>query len=90
MTPGGLFFFPADTVKQATAVIPIVFVLANDPIGGGLVASLARPGGNATGLSNQQSDLTGKRLELLREVVPRLRRLCESGFKSPDVRTIYT
>ena len=65
----------APTVKQATAVIPIVFVLANDPIGGGLVASLARPGGNATGLSNQQSDLTGKRLELLREVVPRLRRL---------------
>jgi ABC-type uncharacterized transport system substrate-binding protein len=69
----------APTVKRATAVIPIVFVLANDPVGGGLVASLARPGGNATGLSNQQSDLAGKRLELLREVVPRLRRLAIMG-----------
>ena len=69
----------APTVNRATAVIPIVFVLANDPVGGGLVASLARPGGNATGLSNQQSDLAGKRLELLREVVPRLRRLAIMG-----------
>jgi putative ABC transport system substrate-binding protein len=63
------------TVKQATAAIPIVFVLANDPVGGGMVASLARPGGNVTGLSNQQSDLAGKQLELLRGVVPGLRRL---------------
>jgi putative ABC transport system substrate-binding protein len=62
-------------VKQATSVIPIVFVLANDPVGGGLVASLARPSGNATGLSGQQADLAGKRVELLREVIPRLRRL---------------
>src|SRR5262245_43936079 len=61
--------------KQATSVIPIVFTNANDPVGLGLVASLARPGGNVTGLSNQQTDTTGKRLELLREVVPTLRRL---------------
>jgi putative tryptophan/tyrosine transport system substrate-binding protein len=63
------------TLKQVTPVIPIVFALANDPVGGGLVASLARPGGNVTGLSSQAPDLAGKRLELLREVVPRLRRL---------------
>ncbi len=62
-------------VKQATSVIPIVFAVVNDPVGSGLVASLARPGGNVTGLSLQSSDLAGKRLELLREVVPGLRRL---------------
>ena len=62
-------------VKQATSVIPIVFAVVNDPVGSGLVASLARPGGNVTGLSLQSTDLAGKRLELLREVVPGLRRL---------------
>jgi putative tryptophan/tyrosine transport system substrate-binding protein len=61
--------------KQATAVIPIVFAVEGDPIATGLVASLARPGGNVTGLSLQNTDLAGKRLELLREVVPSLRRL---------------
>jgi putative ABC transport system substrate-binding protein len=61
--------------KQATSVIPIVFAAAGDPVGSGLVKSLARPGGNVTGLSIQSSDLVGKRLELLREVVPSLRRL---------------
>jgi ABC-type uncharacterized transport system substrate-binding protein len=61
--------------KQATSVIPIVFGTAGDPVGLGLVASLARPGGNVTGLSNQSADLPGKRFELLREVIPRLRRL---------------
>ena len=61
--------------KQATSVIPIVFAVAGDPVGTGLVASLARPGGNVTGLSIQATDLAGKRLELLREVVPGLRRL---------------
>jgi putative ABC transport system substrate-binding protein len=61
--------------KQATSVVPIVFAVANDPVGSGMVASLARPGGNVTGLSNQQSDVAGKRLELLREVIPNLSRL---------------
>jgi putative ABC transport system substrate-binding protein len=65
----------ATAVRQATATIPIIFVLATDPIGSGLVANLTRPGGNVTGLSQQAADLAGKRLELLREVVPRLRRL---------------
>ncbi|MGB8894218.1 MAG: ABC transporter substrate-binding protein, partial [Pseudolabrys sp.] len=61
--------------KQATSVIPIVFALALDPVGSGMVASLARPGGNVTGLSLQSIDLSGKRLELLRAVVPGLRKL---------------
>jgi ABC-type uncharacterized transport system substrate-binding protein len=61
--------------KQATSVIPIVFAAAGDPVETGLVASLARPGGNVTGLSIQQTDVAAKRLELLREVVPGLRRL---------------
>ena len=61
--------------KQITSAIPIVFAAATDPLGGGLVASLARPGGNATGLSMQASDTVGKRLELLRELLPDLRRL---------------
>jgi ABC-type uncharacterized transport system substrate-binding protein len=61
--------------KQATSVIPIVFASAGDPVGTGLVASLARPGGNVTGLSNQAPDVAGKRLELLREFVPGLRQL---------------
>ena len=61
--------------KQATSVIPIVFATAGDPVGSGLVASLTRPGGNVTGLSSQGADAAGKRLELLREVVPGLRRL---------------
>jgi putative ABC transport system substrate-binding protein len=61
--------------KQATSVIPIVFAAASDPVGTGLVASLARPGGNVTGLSLQFTDLAGKRLELLRAVLPDLRRL---------------
>src|SRR5262252_855037 len=61
--------------KQATSVIPIVFAATGDPVSTGLVASLARPGGNVTGLSNQVPDLVGKRLGLLREVVPGLGRL---------------
>jgi putative tryptophan/tyrosine transport system substrate-binding protein len=65
----------AVAAKQASSVVPIVFALASDPVGDGLVASLARPGGNITGLSIQAPDLAGKRLALLREVVPGLRRL---------------
>ncbi len=61
--------------KRATAVIPIVFPIASDPVGDGLVASLARPVGNITGLSNEQPDLVGKRLEILRELVPGFSRL---------------
>jgi len=61
--------------KQATSVIPIVFAAVGDPVGAGVVATLARPDGNATGLSLQQTETTGKRLELLREVIPGLRRL---------------
>jgi putative ABC transport system substrate-binding protein len=65
----------ATTIKQATATIPIVLALSNDPVGGGLAKSLARPGGNITGLSLEDSDLASKRLELLSEVVPKLHRL---------------
>ncbi len=61
--------------KQATSTIPIVFAIAVDPVGSGMAASLAHPGGNATGLSVQSTELAGKRIELLREVLPNLRRL---------------
>jgi putative ABC transport system substrate-binding protein len=66
---------PTVAAKQATSVIPIVFAATNDPVGSGLVASLARPGGNVTGLSNQVSETGGKKLEFLREVVPGLHRM---------------
>jgi putative ABC transport system substrate-binding protein len=65
--------FPA--VQRATSVIPIVFALSADPVAAGFIASLARPGGNATGLSMLSPDTAGKRLELLREIVPGIRRL---------------
>src|SRR5215471_16336110 len=61
--------------KQATSVIPIVFARVGDPVANGIVASLARPGGNVTGLSVQSDELAGKRIEILREVVPSLRRV---------------
>ena len=66
-------------LKQATSIIPIVFAVATDPIGGGLVTSLARPGGNVTGMSLQGADVAGKRVELLLEAVPRLHRLAIMG-----------
>jgi ABC-type uncharacterized transport system substrate-binding protein len=64
---------------QATSVIPIVFAVSSDPVGTGMVASLARPGGNVTGLSQQTVELAGKRLELMRELLPALRRLAVMG-----------
>jgi len=68
-TPGTI------AAKRATAVIPIVFAATGDPVGAGLIASLARPGGNVTGLSIQSVDAASKRVELLRDVVPNFRRL---------------
>jgi putative ABC transport system substrate-binding protein len=65
----------AKEARQATSTIPIVFVIVSDPVGGGLVESLARPGGNATGLSLMAIDLSGKRLALLKEAVPYLSRV---------------
>jgi putative ABC transport system substrate-binding protein len=70
---------PTLAAKQATSIIPIVFATAGDPVGTGLVASLPRPGGNITGLSNQQADLAGKRLEFFREIVPTFRNLAIMG-----------
>src|SRR4029079_4188986 len=61
--------------KKASATIPIVFAAANDPVGTGLVSSLARPGGNITGLSTMTPDLDGKRLELLKEAFPKIVRV---------------
>jgi ABC-type uncharacterized transport system substrate-binding protein len=69
----------AIAAKQATSVIPIVFAVAVDPLGAGIVASLARPGGNVTGLSLQATDIAGKRLEFLHVVIPGLRRLAIMG-----------
>jgi putative tryptophan/tyrosine transport system substrate-binding protein len=71
--------------KQATTSIPIVFAIANHPLGFGLVDNLSHPGGNVTGLSVQQNDTTGKRLELLHDIVPGLRRLAvmfDGGYRT--------
>jgi putative tryptophan/tyrosine transport system substrate-binding protein len=66
---------PVLAAKRATTTIPIVFAAQMDPVGAGVVVSLARPGGNVTGMSIQQTDTAGKRIELLREIVPKLARL---------------
>ena len=65
--------------KQATSTIPIVMTQSDDPVGGGLVANLARPGGNITGLSQLSPELSGKRLEILKAVVPELSRVAVLG-----------
>jgi putative ABC transport system substrate-binding protein len=71
-------------LKKATSAIPIVFAAAGDPVRTGLVSSLSRPGGNVTGLSNQQTDLGGRRLALLREILPSMKRVAVLGnFGSP-------
>jgi putative ABC transport system substrate-binding protein len=72
----------AAVARQVTSTIPIVFAIASDPVGSGMVASLARPGGNLTGLSIQSGDLAGKRIELLRELIPLVRRLAIVGDDS--------
>src|SRR5262249_42633094 len=64
----------ARAAKEATATIPIVMIQVGDPVGSGFVASLARPGGNITGLSGLAPELSGKRLELLKEIIPKLSR----------------
>ena len=65
--------------KEATTTIPIVMLQDNDPVGSGFVASLARPGGNVTGLSTLRPEISGKRLELLKEIVPKLSRVAILG-----------
>jgi len=77
--------------KRTTSVIPIVFAAVADPVGNNLVAGLARPGGNVTGLSAQIPDLAGKRLELLREIIPGLRRLVimANGGNPADTQDLH-
>ena len=74
---------------KATSTIPIVFAVANDPVAAGMVKSLARPGGNVTGISLQTLDLASKRFELLREVVPNVHRLAmmaDATFLKPCLK----
>ena len=70
---------PTRSAKQATATIPIVMAYDDDPVGSGFVASLARPGGNITGLATLAPELSGKQLELLKEIVPKLSRVAVLG-----------
>lgn len=72
---------PPAAAKRATSTIPIVTAATADPVAQGLVASLARPGGNLTGLSMQSTDLTGKRIQLLREFVPKATRVALLAMK---------
>jgi putative ABC transport system substrate-binding protein len=71
----------ARAAKEATSTVPIVMTQIGDPVGSGFVASLARPGGNITGLSILAPELSGKRLDLLKEIVPNLSRVASSGLR---------
>jgi ABC-type uncharacterized transport system substrate-binding protein len=78
-----------DPARQATKTLPIVMTVSGDPVGAGFVVSLGRPGGNITGLTNVSPDLAGKRLELLKEFVPRLGRVAVLGEpRHPDWQTL--
>ena len=84
---------PATTrpAKEATSTIPIVMAQDNDPVANGIVASLARPGGNITGLSTLAPEISGKQLELLKEIVPKLSRVAVLGTSTiPSQRTNVT
>jgi putative ABC transport system substrate-binding protein len=88
-----IFTVGGEAAKRATSSIPIVAALVADPVGQGLVASMARPGGNFTGMSIQSTDLAGKRLELLLEIVPGIRRLAileyvDHNGTTPEVREV--
>jgi putative ABC transport system substrate-binding protein len=87
VTAGPLVTRPA---KQATSTIPIVMAFDPDPVGSGFVASLARPGGNITGLSSHPPEITGKQLELLKEIVPRLSRVAvfETSTRPGNAQTL--
>jgi putative tryptophan/tyrosine transport system substrate-binding protein len=85
---------PPLAAKRATSTIPIVFATSGDPVGTGIVASLARPGGNVTGLSSQQPETAAKRVQLLRELIPGLRRLAiladvDNPFTTLDVAEVH-
>src|SRR5207253_11307382 len=72
---------PTRAAKEATVTVPIVMAFDNDPVGLGFIGSLARPGGNITGLSTLGPEICGKRLELLKEIVPKLSRV--AVFRNP-------
>jgi putative tryptophan/tyrosine transport system substrate-binding protein len=77
------------SAKNATSTIPIVMGQDSDPVGSGFVASLARPGGNISGLSNFNAELGGKRLELLKEIVPKLSRMTVIGTSTEPANALF-